>query len=399
MQTPKAWSKEEVNFLYTARMEHKPYRLIAHELGRSEESVRCKYRDTDFAALGIVDQELELNRFVKTSTFTGKQYNSLEKKLDTFKLQTDAIVEVIESAVEKLPTAPKPVFREFPKAARKNYSEDVGLLLSDLHIGHEHSLEDTNGLSEYSIETFKLRLDNLRLAMADIIKLHSSMYKLPKLHIMSLGDVVAGMNAVGQWSPLFIASGIVDQLFDGFDAMSGLINYWLGLFEEIHFYGIVGNHGRTAPIGIQKDSDNWDYVCYKFLETVFKNNPRIKFHVPKSWWMMEKIRGHKFLMVHGDNVKAAGLPIKGLKNFEKDMTMVLRDIPDFTVAGHFHNSTEMSSSGGRLLINGSFVGSDVYSLKTCVVKNAPEQKLFGINDSHGITWSYNINLDKQRGDD
>src|ERR1035437_9362063 len=61
---------------------------------------------------------------------------------------------------------------------------------------------------------------------------------------MCLGDIVAGMNAVGQWSPMFIASPIVDQLFEGFDAISGMINYWLGIFEEVHFYGVGGNHGR-----------------------------------------------------------------------------------------------------------------------------------------------------------
>lgn len=393
----KPWTSDEVRFLYESRQQHKSYQLIAAELGRTEDSARSKYRDTDFTKLGLVNLEVSANKFVEYSKFTDKQYNILERKFQSGKSQTDAIVEVIERAVEKLPKVTKPTLLS-AKKQKKGYGEDVGLLLSDLHIGHEHSLEETNGLSEYNIQTFKQRLDNLETAMTDIVQLHSMMYKLPKLHIMCLGDVVAGMNAAGNWSPLYIACPIVDQMFDGFHAMRKLIHSWLGMFEEIHFYGIVGNHGRSAPLGIQKDYDNWDYVCYKFLETTFKDNERVKFHVPKSWWMMEQIRGHNFLMIHGDNLKGGGLPIKSLANFEQKMGMLLKEHPDYTVAGHFHNASEMASNSGKLIINGSFIGSDVYSLKTCHAGSPPEQKLFGINDRHGITWTYNINLDIPRGD-
>jgi len=124
----------------------------------------------------------------------------------------------------------------------------------------------------------------------------------------------------------------------------------------------------------------------------------VKFHVPKSWFIMEKIRNHNFLMVHGDHIKGGTNPIKGLANFEQRMMQILKAIPDYTVAGHFHNTSEMNSNSSKLILNGSFVGSDVYSLKTCHSGSPPEQKLFGISDRHGITWTYNINLDIPRGE-
>jgi hypothetical protein len=178
--------------------------------------------------------------------------------------------------------------------------------------------------------------------------------------------------------------------------MSGMINYWLGLFENIVFYGIGGNHGRSAKAGIQKDHDNWDYVCYKFLQVAFQNNPRVTFNVPKTWWVMQKVRNHNFLMVHGDYTKGGSLPLKGIQTFEGKMASITKMNPDYTLAGHYHNAAELTTNSGKILLNGSFVGSDVYSLRNVHAASAPEQKLFGIHDRHGITWTYNINLDSKR---
>jgi hypothetical protein len=155
--------------------------------------------------------------------------------------------------------------------------------------------------------------------------------------------------------------------------------------------------GNCARDGIQKEHDNWDYVCHKFLETSFKNNPRIKFHIPKSWWYMDRIRGHNFLMVHGHNLRSgSGMPIKRLADFSDKMAIITKQFPDYTLAGHFHNVAELGTSSGKVIINGSFVGPDVYSLKTVHASGKPEQKIFGIGDRHGITWSYDIDLSVER---
>lgn len=392
------WTNDDIKKLYYDRLMNKPYKIIAKELNRTEESCMSKFRKTDFSKLGIIDDDLEIEKSEKLEKFKTTQSNSISNKLEQFKLQTDAIIDIIDKKVSSLPTVQRPIYRPNGKYVKKEHTEDVGLLLSDLHIGEEYTYEDTSGISEYNINVFKKRLDNLKTAVADIVDMHSLMYKLPTLHIMCLGDIVAGMNAAGAWSPLYITSPIVDQLFDGFDAISSIINYWLGLFDEIHFYGIIGNHGRSAPLGIQKDHDNWDYVCYKFLEKMFAKNDRVKFHVPKSWFIMETIRNHNFLMIHGDNIKSGTMPLKNLAVFEQKMMQILRKSPDYTVSGHYHNTMEMSSNSGKLIMNGSFVGSDVYSLKTCHAGSKPEQKLFGISDRHGITWTYNVNLDIPRGE-
>lgn len=396
--TVKPWQQKELEILFEGRssVPLKTYNLIGHLLDRDPEAVRAKWKRTDWKKLGFGSEDKEYKRFVEKSEFKDKQVNLLDRRFSRNDLKVELIVDAIERSVEALPKVDKPIYKTVTKTLTKN-EEDVGLLLSDLHIGHQHTLEDTGGISQYNNEIFLNRLENLKSATTEIVELHSKLYKLPKLHIFCAGDIVAGMNDAGSWSPLYIATPIVEQMIGGFDALSGLLNYWLGLFEEIHFYGVGGNHGRTAKLGIQKDVDNWDYVAYKFLETTFKNNDRIKFNIPKSWWLKETIKNHTFLMVHGDYIKGGGgMPLKGLLDFEEKMSPIIKEFPDYTLAGHFHNASEMSSNTGRVIINGSFVGSDVYSLRDIHAGCKPEQKLFGINESHGITWSYNINLDIDR---
>ncbi|MFW6129642.1 MAG: hypothetical protein ACOC56_00570, partial [Atribacterota bacterium] len=71
----------------------------------------------------------------------------------------------------------------------------------------------------------------------------------------------------------------------------------------------------------------------------------------------------------------------------------LKTIPDYTLAAHFHSAADLTTNHGRVLVNGSFIGPDVYSLKNLQAGALAEQKIFGIHDKRGITWSYNLGLD------
>jgi len=233
-------------------------------------------------------------------------------------------------------------------------------------------------------------------AVTNIEELHSQLYNIDCLYIFCLGDIVAGMPGVGRWSQTFINQSIYDQVADGCDALANMIYYWLGAFKKIVFCGVRGNHGRVAPLGMEKDYVNWDLICYNYLEQRFMNNDRVVFDVPRTWWMLRKIKGYKFLLVHGDDIKAGTFPVKKLHDFELKMAPIIGEIPDYTIAGHFHNCAEFSTNNGRVLINGGFMGGDVYSIKELHSATKPEQKVFGIHAKHGITWTYNVNLNINR---
>lgn len=388
------WTNEELSLLYLLRQEGVPYKIIAVELKKSINACEKKYQSTIWKDMPFYDPiKNRINEDFKKA-YLEKITKANDKRLDSEKFKTEIIADKIATAVYALPNISREVYKLNSKSIKSSSTEDVGLLFSDTHIGHHHTLEETGGISEYNEQIFYNRIDILKKALIDIVDLHSHLYKLPNLHIFSLGDVVAGMNSVGNWSPIYINMPIYDQMVAGFEAISNMIYYWLGKFDTINFYGCYGNHGRGSIKGVEKEYVNWDYICYKFLEARFKDNPRVIFDVPKTWWIMKTIRNHKFLMVHGDDIK--GGSIVGLRNFEQKMIGVIKDIPDYTLAAHFHHAAEMTTNHGRLILNSSFMGPDIYSLKDLQNSAKPEQKIFGIHDKRGITWTYNLDLSKER---
>jgi hypothetical protein len=394
-ETP--WTVEDMTILYEQRTYHNtPYSKIAEMIKRTKDSCYNKFRITKWADTTIPNHAQESIKTRRVEAEKVKISKTVEQSLDRFRMRSDVIADKLSQSVTVLPPAPLKTWEPKNRVKTSHAPEDMGLLLSDLHIGHEHTSEETGGLSEYSVDIFKQRLYNLQYAVADIYELHSTLYDIPALHIFSLGDIVDGMNEAGAWSPVYISTPIYDQVVIGFEELSRCIWYWLSIFKDIHFYGIRGNHGRVAKSGAEKDYNNWDNIIYKMLQLKFQDNPRIHFHVPQTWWMMKTIRKHKFLMVHGDDVKAKSPPVKSFLDFEQKMTGIIKEIPNYTLAGHFHNASEFTTHNGRCIINGSFVGGDVYSLRNYMPGAKPEQKLFGIHDTRGITYTYNIGLDEKR---
>ena len=389
------WTELELEVLYTERKKATPYKVIARMLNRSERSVETKYnKGTDWSQFSFYDAEEEEKQEVKISNASVNSHIYVQNALDKYRLQADVIGDKLAKVARDLPLAPPPVYS--PSTKRDRTPEDIGLILSDLHIGHEHTLEETGGLSEYNVDIFKERLENLKLAITDIHELHSKLYPIKKLHIFSLGDIVDGANTAGAWSPVWINTPIFDQVMIGYRCISDFLYYMLTLFDEVEVYALYGNHGRIAPNGAEKKFNNFDLFCYKYVELELKNESRIKCNIEKSWWMMKEIHNHNFLMVHVDDVKRKNPPVTALLELERKMSGLIKKIPNYTLCGHFHNCSEYTTHGGKAIMNGSFVGADVYSLSNNMPGNAPEQKLFGIHPKRGITWTYNINLKHDR---
>ena len=99
-------------------------------------------------------------------------------------------------------------------------------------------------------------------------------------------------------------------------------------------------------------------------------------------------------MVHGDDIKPSGSHLSSLNTLSEKMAGIIGEVSEYTLAGHFHNSGEWETNHGRVILNGAFTGGDMYSLKSLQLKSRPCQRVFGIHDKRGITWSYNLHLDK-----
>ncbi len=400
------WSDEDLLSLYTQKSNGESYYDIADSLGKTWQSCAGKYTQFDWESFltkmsnkksTIKSKKTQAEQFeIRKQQFVYKIQNAKQKANNKKNIMMQVIADRFQNAVKALPTVKYPININKKVKKDQSESEQMGLMLSDVHIGSSFTLQQTGGLAEFNTQIAISRLKNLTQATVDIYNLHSKLYKIPTLNIFSLGDIVAGANSTGAWSPVYINESVIDQMTIGFQSIAQMINQWLKVFETIQFWGVSGNHGRVAKSGVQKEYANWDYLCHKFLQARFSSNKRVHFNLPKSWWQMAKIKNHKFLLVHGEDVKAGGSPIAGLKNLQQKMIGVTRQIPDYTLAGHFHTSSELRTNSGKVILNGSVVGPDVYSLKNLQSSSKPQQKLFGVNSKYGITYMYDIRLDVNR---
>ena len=385
------WDVADLEYLYRARMDKVPYAVVAAHLKRTAEACKGKWLRTDWEKMPWFSPVAEDVKAQKKVAYEQRIEGGFRSRLDLARLRADAIGDVLQKAIVK---APKIKHRQWnpPRKAQSRGSEEVGLLLSDLHIGHTHTVDETGGLSEYSLDIFRARIRKLERKVSDINELHSMLYRIPTLHVFCLGDIVDGMNESGSWSPVYINTSIYDQFIIGFEEISHTIEYFLSVFQKVVFYGIRGNHGRVARVGSEKDYANWDNLCYEMLKHKFENNDRLQFKLTKSWFLSERIKGHNFLLTHGDDLRKASTAVRSLEIFAADMAGMTRVHHDFTLCGHFHQAAEQSTNFGKVIVNGSFVGGDVYSIKNLQKMTLPEQKIFGINDTHGITWRYDLDL-------
>ena len=391
------WNLEDEQELYILRRDGHPFSSIGAVLRRTADACRGKYNRTIWEKkpfYGKLDALKSKMGDQAKDALREKMIASGEIKANRYALQSEVFADAIVSAIRVLPTAKPKQYKPSDKTD-KHKSEDVGLMLSDMHIGHSHALKETGGISGYSCDIFLQRAEILKNRVADIVELHSQLYELPNLHIFCLGDIVAGMNNVGQWSHTFIETDIMNQWSLGVKSICDMIYYWLGIFEDIYFYGIAGNHARIAQKGIEKDTANWDALTYKFIEQTFDKNPRVHFNVPDTWWVQVEVKSHKFLLVHGDDIKGRS-SIRGLERFMEKWATIINSVPNYTLAGHFHSSAELTTPQGRVFVNGAFLGPDVYSLKTIHASARPEQKMFGIHNKRGVTWVYNIDLSEDK---
>ena len=349
----------------------------------------------NLCALSTEDIIVEEAEEQKNKTLIKLEDRERKKQIDRAALMS-RILEKIEETATALPPVTLPrIKRERNK--EQGTPEAAVLLLSDLHVGEKFSKEETGGVNEYNLQIFLSRAARLKAAVVDICNLHQKMYEIPELHVFALGDMVQGHNLGGEWGPAYTEIDVTQQSQICADAISDMLKEWSRYFKKVEFTGVVGNHGRA---GITKNSDkvsaNWDNTVYAITQARLLNIPNVKVEYPLSWWSQKNVNGTEFLLVHGEHIKAS---LNNLRNEEQRLQSVITTSTKkhFNVMciGHFHNHMELETSRGRIIVNGSFVGGDIYTLQQLKVHSRSTQTMFGVHPDNQITWKYNLDLDKE----
>lgn len=303
--------------------------------------------------------------------------------------------QLTNTIVNGTPPIPLPPMQPRSRASKSRTPEHVVLMLSDMHVGQQFSFDETGGLSEYNKSIFLRRASNLRKSLLDIYSLHSDMYEMPVLHVLGLGDMVQGTNQGGEWGGAYNDMPITEQTRQAAQTIGELLSAWSPHFTKVNFYGVVGNHGRA---GATKNSDrvcaNWDNMVYDLVASNMKNHKNVVVEHTNSWWRQININGQEVMIVHGDNIKSG---VNNLHREEQKLQSLLsgRTGKYFNVLciGHHHTHYEIETTRGVIMVNGSFVGGDIFSMHKLRTNSRPTQTLFGVHPTHGVTWKYKLDLD------
>ena len=353
-----------------------------------------KYKHQAKELLGDPSEADILRERIKMLEKVLKQYKSKDVKKAT---TTEIITELFESSLATLPKEIKMI--PINRPVGKIFKPQVACLdLGDWHMGQVVDPNLTGGITEYSFDIFKHRLRLLRDSIIEIMELERSKIPIDTLYINGLGDFVTGEHIYLN-QPYQIDRAAIDQVVEG-------SQFWveeffiplLKVFKKVRMYAVAGNHGRVGQKGEYNYKTNWDYMFYKFVETMLTGQKRFEMFTSESSMMIyeyPEAPDYKHLIAHGDEVRSwMGIPFYGLERFTSRV-ISLYNIPiNYVHIGHHHRKCDIDIAHGELMINGSAVGGSVYSVKDLQVATPAKQLFYGFSPSRGKTWQYDLVLSK-----
>jgi predicted phosphodiesterase len=270
-----------------------------------------------------------------------------------------------------------------PEIAKKG--DTLVIHLTDLHAGKE--VTDQDGKIIYDQIIFRKRIDKL---CSQILKLLdnniSKGVPITDAVILATGDLANGEN-------IYPTQAFEQELAPPAQVMlvveviSKLITALVDRKLTVKFYGVRGNHGRTA-----KDADtssNWDIMVFMVLDLWARKilkNPNVFIRYAETEQMRLEIRGHGYLIRHicPEQVDSPAGRVK-INEWAR------RHKVEAIVYGHFHHAGIFECDNVRVIRGGSTVGVD--SLSESMAKSSdPLQIVFGVNDQRVTTFMYFVDL-------
>jgi len=382
--------------------ETKSYKELSEETGYSAEHIRKLGRKLSLPHKKMNKQALPRESVSEQIIEDRKdlhyrqQISILTKKNKTLMKQANLQEELLliaKEQIEALPMVDMPK-QHIPK--NKVTKEIANLLLSDLHGGEKVDRDEMGGLNAYDVGIMAKRLEYLAKSVISIKEDKLKGYDLYHLNVNMLGDFLSGV--IHDELREYGDGNIVEWTFNTALIVSQMLSELLTVFPTIHCTCVVGNHGRmTKKVSYKGKYVNWDYIVYQTIALMMMNNPRITFDIPKSFWTIIKTGGRKQLVLHGDNIRSwQNTPWYGIQRAAYKLMELLASREQYfddILMGHFHSLGIIPRTKGRIVLNGSVIGSNEYSVGALFAATDPHQLFYGIHPGKSRwTWDYQLDL-------
>ena len=270
-------------------------------------------------------------------------------------------------------------------------SEDLALVWSDMHTGmiNKHPL---TGEVTYNEAIQEQELESLLRGVFRFYQLYKPSYNIETLYIFINGDQITN-NRIFAGQEAEITCGVGKQILKAFNYQSDFIKKCLEIFPKIVVTVIAGNHGRTTERFITEEAtSSFEFLLGKLMQERFRDNKRVEIIVPEMYRYTIQIRGHKYLLFHGNNIRGASL--NSIERAVKDLsTLAYKEFYDVMIIGHFHTALKLKiTPETTLLVNGCFINMDDYAYNKLRKFSSATQYLFNISKKSPLHNLQEINL-------
>jgi hypothetical protein len=267
------------------------------------------------------------------------------------------------------------------------------IVASDWHIEETVNAAVTNGHNEYNLKIAEDSIRQFFSKACNAIKRSQQSHTVNTVVLALLGDIINGVlraedlesNQLTSIDAVILARNLI---YNGIKALRDNTGC------NLRVLCCVGNHGRlTEKIYYSNQvRHSLEFLIYKTLEKDFEPDPSVTFKVSEAYYIIQPIFGVRVRFHHGHaarfNGGIGGLAVPVIRKTQQMNTI---EHADLDVIGHFHSANVLSN----VIVNGSLVGSNGFSMSLGMPHDIPKQTYFEIDSKYGRTVVAPICIDRK----
>lgn len=246
---------------------------------------------------------------------------------------------------------------------------------SDFHYGYKID----NSFNKYDTKIFKERFNKYISRIMDIGKQHN----IGKIYVLGLGDYVSGEihQSLANQNSIDVVKQtqeVSEHIADGLYALSLE-------FNDVHFYSVIGNHGRVNPSKPDNVyTNNFEKIIPWYVKSRLSEVKNIKIHdntIDEGIGMIHT-NNSEIVFTHGDN--------DSMTNVVASLSLTLGTIMTDIFIGHKHHYQVESINGVNVIMSGSICGTDEYAKN--IRKAGSACQTVAVYNNLGLECLYNVVL-------
>jgi len=317
--------------------------------------IEKKLSDVQMQEINLKKERVKLQDL---RTSINKDIRTLARKEENQKILTNAIQNI------------KPYLNKLYKQVIQS-DNDLLIGLNDMHFG----IMIDNYWNKYSPEIAKERLEHYIEEIITIKRTHNS----ENCYVCANGDIISGNTHLG--IQLANRENVVEQVMGASELISWFLSELSGYFNNVYFSVVSGNHSRLSTKFDSPKGERLDDLIPFYIKARLQNitNISVVDNIVDNTMSLINIRGLYYLGVHGD--------YDGINSSLKLIEMIPHEIYG-VFSGHLHHNSHTYVQGYKLMMSGSLMGMDDYTIEKRIL-GSPQQ-LVCVCNNKGVKVMYDI---------